>query len=456
MPSQISMLDTLLEPPCPLTVTELTAEIKQLLERRFAEVWIEGEISNFKRHSSGHWYFTLKDDGAAVRCASFRNANRYIRFEPEDGLGVRVRGRLSLYEPRGEYQIIVSSIEPVGIGALQLAFEQLKERLGHEGLFEAERKRLLPLLPRRVGIVTSPTGAALRDMLRVLGRRNRAVSILIAPAKVQGEGAAAEVAAAIERLGASGLVDVIIAGRGGGSLEDLWAFNEEVVARAIAASPVPVVSAVGHETDFTIADFAADVRAATPSAAAEIVAASASELADAIGRRRGATLEAVRYRILGARSEVRDLKYSQPMTDVPHGLTRLMQVSSDARDAIIDVARTAVSGARDRSHALGRSVRGFDPRRRILQEAARLQGLQGRIGESARLAIDLRRASLARAAGALSSLSPLEVLARGYSIVRDTSGRIVRSVDQVRAGDRITVRVADGSFDAVRAVDAEE
>ncbi|HQR38288.1 MAG TPA: exodeoxyribonuclease VII large subunit [Blastocatellia bacterium] len=450
MPSQISMLDSLLEAPKPLTVTELTAEIKQILERRFAEVWIEGEISNFKRHSSGHWYFTLKDEGAQVRCASFRNSNRYIRFEPEDGLKVRVRGKLSLYEPRGEYQIIVTSIEPVGIGALQLAFEQLKERLEHEGLFDADRKRPIPMLPRTVGIVTSPTGAALRDMLRVLGRRNRSVSVLIAPTRVQGEGAAREIAAAIEMLSSSGRVDVIIAGRGGGSLEDLWSFNEEIVARAIAASVVPVISAVGHETDFTIADFVADLRAPTPSAAAELVAASADELFEGIRRRRQASLDAVRYRVLHARSSVRSLRHSESIAAVPNRVARMMQETDDAREFIVESARAALRSSLSAAEVAGRAIRTFDPRRRILAETARLAALNGLMASGTSAALERRRLDLGRLVGALSSLSPLDVLARGYAVVRSSDGAIVRSVEQVGSGDRISVRVADGTFDAVR------
>src|ERR1051325_5088234 len=280
MSQQLSFLEQLLKERRALSVSELTAEIKILVENRFVDVWVEGEISNFKRHSSGHWYFSLKDEGATLRCASFRMQNRLIRFTPEDGLSVRARGRLSLYEARGEYQLLVESLEPVGVGALQLAFEQLKRRLDADGLFDIGRKRELPILPRTIGVVTSPTGAALRDIIRVLTRRNEAVNILIAPARVQGEGAAEEIAAAIENLNRQPEVEVIIVGGGGGSIEDLWAFNEERVARAIHASRVPVISAVGHETDFTIADFVADLRASTPSAAAEL----AGREREAVGR----------------------------------------------------------------------------------------------------------------------------------------------------------------------------
>src|SRR5438876_6012248 len=253
----------------PVTVSELTASIRGELEKRFASVWVEGEISNFHAHGSGHWYFTLKDEFAQVRAACYRSSNQRIRFRPEDGLQVRARGRVSVYEPKGEYQFIVEALEPVGAGALQLAFEQTKARLQAEGLFAAELKRAIPFFPRRVGVVTSPTGAAIRDIINVISRRTRSVHVLFTPARVQGEGAGSDIARAIKLINQhheralreqrnDDLVDVIIVGRGGGSSEDLWAFNEEAVARAIRGSAVPVISAVGHETDFNIADFVAD------------------------------------------------------------------------------------------------------------------------------------------------------------------------------------------------------
>ena len=273
----------------PLTVSQLTTAVRNALEARFAAVWVEGEISNFKAHSSGHWYFTIKDEGAQLRAKCFRSSNTRIRFRPQDGLHVRARGRLTVYPPRGEYELVVESLDPVGAGALRIAFEQLRDRLKAEGLFAPELKRPLPMFPRRVGVVTSPTGAAIRDILNVISRRTRTVHVLFVPAKVQGEGAGRDIARAIrlinqhhrQALAAGRLedaVDVLIVGRGGGSTEDLWAFNEEEVARAIRASEIPVISAVGHETDFTIADFAADLRAPTPSAAAELVAAHEDEI----------------------------------------------------------------------------------------------------------------------------------------------------------------------------------
>src|ERR1051325_7364027 len=275
----------------PLSVSELTAQVRGAVESRFASVWVEGEVSNFRAHTSGHWYFTIKDEAAQLRATCVRGINRAIRFRPSDGLQVRVRGRLTVYEPRGDYEMLVEGLDPIGAGALRVAFEQMRDRLAAEGLFDESLKRPLPVLPRRVAVVTSPTGAAVHDILRVIARRTRTVSVLVVPVRVQGEGAGAEIARALALINAyhraacaggrerEAGVDAIIVGRGGGSAEDLWAFNGEEVARAIRASAIPVISAVGHETDLTIADFAADVRAATPSAAAEIVAAREDEVA---------------------------------------------------------------------------------------------------------------------------------------------------------------------------------
>src|SRR2546430_5747724 len=305
----------------PVSVSELTSMIRGELERRFASVWVEGEISNFRAHGSGHWYFTLKDEFAQLRAACYRSSNQRIRFRPEDGLQMRARGRLTVYEPKGEYQLIVETLEPVGAGALQLAFEQTKARLQAEGLFAAELKRPVPMFPRRVGVITSPNGAAIRDILNVISRRTRTVHVLFAPARVQGEGATGEVVRAIKFLNefhARALrdgrheegIDVMIVGRGGGSIEDLWTFNEEVLARAIRTSAIPVISAIGHETDFTIADFVADLRAPTPSAAAEMVAAHESELCARLGSLTATLARSIRFRLAAERSRVQQLAYS--------------------------------------------------------------------------------------------------------------------------------------------------
>src|SRR6187549_2858854 len=301
----------------PMTVSQLTNAIRTALESRFASVWVEGEISNFKAHSSGHWYFTLKDEGAQIRAKCFRSSNQRIRFRPHDGLHVRARGKLSVFAPRGDYELVVESLDPVGAGALRIAFEQLRDRLQAEGLFAKELKRPLPVFPRRVGIVTSPTGAAIRDILNVISRRTRTVHVLFSPAKVQGDSAGPDIARAIRFINqyhegalrdgrTADLVDVLIVGRGGGSTEDLWAFNQEEVARAIRKSTIPVISAVGHETDFTIADFAADLRAPTPSAAAELVAAREDEICSGLDRLSKQLARLMRFRIVDARARVQE------------------------------------------------------------------------------------------------------------------------------------------------------
>src|ERR1041385_1243433 len=325
----------------PVTVSELTQQIRAALEKSFGSVWVEGEVSNFRPHNSGHWYFTLKDEFAQVRAACYRSSNQRIRFCLEDGMLVRARGRLSVYEPKGEYQLIADSLEPVGAGALQLAFEQTKARLEAEGLFAQKLKRPIPMFPRRVGVVTSTSGAAIRDIVQVISRRTNSVHVLIAAARVQGDGAAHEIVRAIRFLNEHNqraqrqgdlhsTLDVMIVGRGGGSIEDLWAFNEEVVARAIRNSSIPIISAVGHETDFTIADFVADVRAPTPSAAAEMVAAHEAELCARLGALSATLGRSMQYRISGARNRVQELALSSAFDAVAARLRGALTASSAA------------------------------------------------------------------------------------------------------------------------------
>ena len=394
----------------PLTVSQLTNSIRIALESRFAAVWVEGEISNFKAHSSGHWYFTLKDENAQLRAKCFRSANTRIRFRPTDGLHVRARGKLSLYAPRGEYELVVEALDPVGAGALQIAFEQLRDRLRAEGLFAKELKRPLPVFPRRVGIVTSPTGAAIRDILNVISRRTRTVHVLFSPARVQGDLAGPQIAHAIrfinlyhERALREGrtadLVDVLIVGRGGGSTEDLWAFNTEEVARAIRKSAIPVISAVGHESDFTIADFVADFRAATPSAAAEIVAAREDQLCSALEHMGRQLVRLTRFKIVDLRSRVQEQALSHAFDEVKSRLAsarRRFESASSACDAAIDAK---------------------------IQEGRERLGL---------------------AAASLDALSPLGVLQRGYAIAQDASGKLVRDAASVNVGDEVNVRLARG------------
>jgi exodeoxyribonuclease VII large subunit len=407
-----------------LTVSQLTEQLRSAVEERFPAIWVEGEISNFKIYGSGHAYFTLKDEGAQIRAVLFRNRTRRLRFEPADGQHVLAFGSLEVYAQRGEYQLVVELLEPRGLGALQLAFEQRKARLGAEGLFEAGRKRQLPRFPRKIGIATSPSGAALRDMLRVLGRRFAGLHIVIAPCRVQGEGATAEITQAIADLNALGDVDVIIVGRGGGSLEDLWAFNEEAVARAIAGSKVPVVSAVGHEVDFTIADFVADLRAPTPSAAAEVVVREKRAVAEALAD--------VRLRLARA--------VARPLRDLER---RVDQVRARLDRAADGVHRRAAY----RVDLLTSRLRAASPYARLSTDRHRLERLEARLHGAMTRRLVGNRHRLTAAAGRLGSLSPLAVLGRGYSLTRTPDGRIVRTAGQVAPGDPLSVLLHEGQLD---------
>jgi len=396
----------------PLTVSQLTNSIRIALESRFASVWVEGEISNFKDHSSGHWYFTLKDQNAQLRAKCFRSTNTRIRFRPANGLHVRARGKLSVYAARGEYELVVDALDPVGAGALQIAFEQLRDRLQAEGLFAKELKRPLPVFPRRVGIVTSPTGAAIKDILNVISRRTRTVHVLFSPAKVQGDSAGPDIARAIRFINqyhehalregrTADLVDVLIVGRGGGSTEDLWAFNQEEVARAIRKSIIPVISAVGHEADFTIADFVADLRAPTPSAAAELVAAHEDQLCSALDQLGRQMNRLMRFRIVDLRSRVQKQALSHAFDEVKSSLRNARRRFDAASSACNDAMETSLQAARER---------------------------------------------LGLAAASLDALSPLAVLQRGYAIAQDASGKPLRDAAAVNAGDQVAVRLAKGKL----------
>ncbi|MBI3651913.1 MAG: exodeoxyribonuclease VII large subunit [Acidobacteria bacterium] len=448
--SQLSFLEQLMQERSALTVSEFTAQLKIHVENRFVDAWVEGEISNFKRHSSGHWYFSMKDEGATLRCASFRMQNRLIRFTPEDGLRVRARGRISVYEARGEYQLIVDALEPLGIGALQLAFEQLKRRLDAEGLFDIARKRELPLLPRTIGVVTSPTGAALRDIVRVLTRRNAAVNILIAPARVQGEGAAAEIAQAIGNLTRQADVEVIIVGRGGGSVEDLWAFNEEAVARAIFASPVPVIAAIGHETDFTIADFVADLRASTPSAAAEIVSMARDEVVVRLAGLMQGMVTALRYQLIEAQNALAEAESSRAFLEVPARIKNLAQACDDAVYAMEAAFKESIKTRRAAHEKLKLRIRDANIRHQLASQLGAFAVLRTRLAAASRTRLDRDRERLAIAMGKLHSLSPLAVLARGYALAFDQQGRIIKRADKIQQGERLRVRLADGEIDCVK------
>jgi exodeoxyribonuclease VII large subunit len=441
----------------PLSVTELTQAIRGTLESRFASVWVEGEISNFSAASSGHWYFTLKDTGAQIRATCFRNVNSRIRFRPTGGLQVRVRGRVTVYEPRGEYQISVEAIEPVGAGALKIAFEQLRDRLRAEGLFSEELKRPLPLFPRRVGVVTSPTGAAVRDIFNVISRRTRTVHVLFAPTRVQGDGAALEIARAIQLLNdhhnlalqegrEADLIDVLIVGRGGGSAEDLWSFNEEVVARAIRSSGIPVISAVGHETDFTIADFAADYRAPTPSAAAELVAAREADLAEHLLGLTRDLERLTRYNIIDLRTRVQDAAMSRGFEEVRTRLRMTAQRTDEAAHRLETLAARLIQSARRRADDV---ILRLSPER-LGNRVAEARAQFGLLCAERNAAMDLRiqeaRRRLAVSAASLDALSPLAVLQRGFALAQDESGRLITDAAAVSVGDRVRLRLARGQL----------
>lgn len=430
-------------------VSELTEALQTVLERDFQGLWVAGEVSGCRPSIAGHYYFNLKDREAQLKCVLFRNSLRFAKFRPQDGMAVLVRGNLEIYAPRGEYQLIVDSIEPQGAGALQVAFEQLKKKLADEGLFDAARKRPLPRLPRRIGLITSPAGAVLRDMLHVLARRFPGLHLRLFPAQVQGDGAADQVCAGLRHFSrneADGLpwAEVIIVARGGGSIEDLWTFNEEPVARAVATARVPVISAVGHETDFTICDFVADHRAPTPSAAAEIVICTKESLLDQLGQCRGKLTQALRYRLL--------LGHRKLESAGAERTGRLLLRIVSKRTQILD----EIDGRLQQT----------DLRLRIARNLHRYQQLSERLRQIAPLAkrsqtlelasksvifhtynlLSEGRRRLEENVRHLAQLSPLAVLQRGYAIVENGNRRVVRSAEETKSGDPLHVRLSQGEL----------
>ena len=430
------------------TVSELTLRIRDLLESEFRDLWVEGEISNSREAQSGHFYFTLKDARSQIRCACFRNQLRLLKFRPEDGLHVTVRGSVSVYEQRGEYQIYVEHMEPVGLGALQLAFEQLKAKLEAEGLFDAARKKPLPLLPRRIGLVTSPVGAAVRDILRILRRRFPNLRILLFPVRVQGEGAAAEIVQAIRFFNRSRMVDVMILARGGGSLEDLWAFNEESVARAMAASEIPIISGVGHEVDFTIADFVADVRAPTPSAAAEIVVGTRQEFDKQIRELERQMAQRIRYLLLESRHRLRELAGHPAFRRLEDLVRQRRQCVDELTAGLGERLRARLDRTRRRYTIVATRLASFDLRARIKALQMRLEQRQGELRTRIERWLVAKRRRLEAVAVKLDERSPLRLLQRGYAICYDSSGRVLRSAEAVALGDEIAVRLARGRLAA--------
>ncbi len=429
-------------------VADLVSAVRTTVERGYTDVWVEGEISNFRPSESGHLYFTLKDGDAQLRIVMFRSQARLLRFRPENGMQVIARGRVTIYDARGELQLSAEFLEPVGAGALQLAFEQLKARLAQEGLFDPARRKSIPPLPRRIGIITSPRGAALQDMLNILGRRHENVGILIYPAQVQGETAAVEVAAGIKYFNRARNVDVIVVARGGGSIEDLAAFNDEGLARSIAGSALPVISAVGHETDFTIADFVADLRAPTPSAAAELVIESKHRLAEHLAHLHQRLDRATRYRLLIARNHLQEL--------AQHGaFARLQDLMGQRAQRLDDLAHRLAANYRTLLHDYHRRldvaaarVQHFDFRRSLAMARARLDSGAETVAHTFRTILARHRSRLERLAAQLGALSPLKILERGYALVFDPSGALVKDAGQLAPGAEISARVARGSFTA--------
>ncbi len=429
------------------SVSELTEVLRMLLEDTFGQVWVSGEISNARLAPSGHYYFVLKDRDAQLRCVCFRQEARYLKVKPRDGLSVTARGRISVYGARGEYQMYVETLEPQGYGALQLAFEQLKKKLAGEGLFDEARKRPLPLLPRTIGIVTSPGGAAIADMLRILERRFAGLRVLIYPVLVQGEEAPRQIARALDYFSTSGVADVVIAGRGGGSLEDLWAFNEEVVARAIAACSVPVISAVGHQTDFTIADFVADLRAPTPSAAAELVVQRKSDLLHTVQSLQERAVRALRYKLATSGRELLGRSVDRAVTVLRRKLAasaqRTDELDFQLRQAIVQRMRLAEGRLRDQQHALAR----LDFRVRLAQSRGRLDRLGERLPPLMRLRLERNRTALESLGRQLAHLSPLAILERGYAIVQTPAGAVLRDAANAAVNDPLSVRLHRGRLE---------
>ncbi len=430
------------------TVGELNAAIHGLLEREFADVWVMGEISGTRLASSGHYYFTLKEQDAQLRCVCFRQTARYLKFKPQDGVAVIARGRVDVYEVRGEYQLLVEFLEPQGHGALQYAFEQLKKKLAAEGLFDKARKRALPKLPRRIGIVTSPAGAAVRDLVQILARRLPGVHVRLFPAQVQGEGSVEEVCRGLKYFSDTGWAEVVIVGRGGGSLEDLWTFNEEAVARAIAASAVPVISAVGHETDVTIADFVADLRAPTPSAAAELVVPTREELLERVGGSEAKLRQVLRFRLADAarRLHQRGTERAQSviLRRIGRALQRIDELDYEGRRRV----RGALEARRGRLRELEAQLSALDLRLRFARARRRLEIGEGRASQVVRERIALGRARFEAVTAQLQQLSPLRVLERGYAIVEDERGRILKDPAEAPAATPLEIRLARGRLKA--------
>jgi exodeoxyribonuclease VII large subunit len=428
-----------------LSVSALTTVLRAQLEAGFSDVWVEGEVSNLRIPSSGHVYCTLKDASSQIKAIMFRSTARYLRFAVKDGMCLICRGRITVYEPKGEYQIIVDYAEPKGVGALQVAFEQLKERLGAEGLFEAARKRSLPRFPRRLGLITSPTGAAIRDIIQVSHKRWPGIAILVNPVTVQGTGAAADIARAIAELDDFGEIDVVIVSRGGGSLEDLWAFNDEAVARAIVACRIPVVSAVGHEVDYTIADFVADLRAPTPSAAVELILPARQEVCARVDHHRQRASQAMSgyLRHWRGRVETECRALLDPAALVQRAIQR-----RDELEMRLHLAETGhLRDCRRMSERLRQELLLRSPVHKIRQGLASLPHLRTRLEQRITTLVDFGRNSLHKAISGIHALNPLAILARGYSVTRRWPDMmLLRKASEIKPGDTVHIRLSAGEL----------
>jgi exodeoxyribonuclease VII large subunit len=436
-------------------VSELNAAVQRLFETDFRGIWVAGEISGCRLANSGHYYFSLKDSESQVKCALFKGAARLARFSPQDGLAVIARGNLEVYEARGEYQLIVELLQPQGAGALQVAFEQLKRKLAGEGLFEKSRKRLLPKLPQRIGIVTSPSAAVLRDILQILERRFQGLHIRLYPAQVQGEGSVEQVCRAINYFSESAWADVVILARGGGSLEDLWTFNEEAVARVISACKVPVVSAIGHETDFTISDFVADFRAPTPSAAAEIIVCTRQSLLEQIAVCRAKATQSMRYRLLSCSRDLHERGTNRAATLLHRALAKRAQRVDDLDHQLRDRARRFVEQQSRRLASLLQRLHASDLRLQLARNRHRQQVSTERIVNAMQTRMRRARHREEAIEAHLTQLSPLGVLARGYAIVEDARRHVLRSSTETSPGESLHIRLHYGDIAATVSSTAE-
>lgn len=430
--------------PSIFTVSRLNQTVRLLLEQEMGQVWISGEISNFTQPASGHWYFTLKDDTAQVRCAMFRNSNRRVTFRPQHGQQVLVRANITLYEPRGDYQIIVESMQPAGEGLLQQKYEQLKAKLSADGLFDQQYKQPLPAPAHCVGVVTSKTGAALHDILHVLKRRDPSLPVIIYPTAVQGDDAPGQIVRAIELANARRECDVLIVGRGGGSLEDLWSFNDERVARAIFASAIPVVSAVGHETDVTIADFVADLRAPTPSAAAEVVSRNQLELLRQLQNGQQRLEMAMDYFLAERTRRFTQLQHRLHQQHPQLRLARQQTVLERLRQRMNVALEGQLKRATLRQQRVAQRLNQQNPQPKIYRAQTRIQQLEYRLAENLRARLSSTRERFGNAVTHLEAVSPLSTLARGYSVTTATDGKVLKQTQQVKAGDVLTTRLSDG------------